>query len=57
MKLWDVESGEEIRTLAGRVGYVLGVAFSIDGKTLASGSYDGTVKLWWVRREEGSAAR
>ncbi len=33
-------------TLKGDKGKVLFLAFSPDGKTLASGSGDGTIKLW-----------
>ena len=36
----------EVITLEGHTGYVQFVAFSPDGTTLASGSYDGTVLLW-----------
>ena len=46
IRLWDVETGEEIRTLTGHTGNVLSVSFSPDGKTLASSSSDGTVILW-----------
>ncbi|MEH2198225.1 WD40 repeat domain-containing protein, partial [Nostoc sp.] len=47
-KLWDVSTGKAIKTLTGHSSSVNSVVFSPDGKTLASGSYDKTIKLWDV---------
>ncbi len=52
VKLWNVEIGQEIRTLTAHSDWVNSVAFSPDGKTLASGSRDKTVKLWNIETGE-----
>ena len=41
-------TGEEKRTLTGHTHDVSSVAYSPDGKTLASGSGDDTIRLWDV---------
>jgi WD40 repeat protein len=45
-KLWDRATGLEYATLADHTGPIDGIALSPDGKTLATGSRDQTVRLW-----------
>ena len=43
--LYAVDSGEEIAAVSGHSGWVRGVAFSPDRKTLASGGDDGSLRV------------
>ena len=54
IKLWNVATGEKLRTLTGHHDSVFSVSFSPDGKTLASGSHDKTIKLWNVATDQGN---
>ena len=46
VRLWDAASGEQLRSLRGHSERVMTVAFSPDGRTILSGSYDSTLKQW-----------
>jgi WD40 repeat protein len=46
LKVWDVKTGRELRTLAGHADVVNGVAVSGDGRRAVSASQDQTLKVW-----------
>jgi len=46
IRLYDVRTGKRVATLRGHEGPVFGLCFSSNGKTLVSGSLDGTVRVW-----------
>jgi WD40 repeat protein/transcriptional regulator with XRE-family HTH domain len=45
-RLWDVESGREVRQFISHTGGVAAVAFSPDGKLVLTGGNDGAARLW-----------
>jgi WD40 repeat protein len=46
LRVWDLESGRELRTLAGHSSWVNGVAVSAHGRRAVSASRDQTLKVW-----------
>jgi WD40 repeat protein len=63
--LWNVESGQEIKTLLEPRRRTNGIVFAPDGKTLASASADNTLLLWhlgtgkvlWAKRGPQNSLR
>ncbi|MBW4634614.1 MAG: WD40 repeat domain-containing protein [Iphinoe sp. HA4291-MV1] len=50
IKVWDVNTQRELRTLQGHRYAVHAIAISPDGQRLASSSSDQTIKLWNLKR-------
>jgi WD40 repeat protein len=48
-RLWDVETGREIRRFEGHTRWIRSVAFSPDGKHVLTGSADGTERIWNIK--------
>jgi len=50
MKLWDIESGNEIRNFPEHGSPIISASFSSDGKYIVSGTrwYESTIRLWNV---------
>ncbi|KAK3823420.1 MAG: WD40-repeat-containing domain protein [Benniella sp.] len=46
VRLWDVESGHCLQTLTGHTSVIRSIEFSPNDNQVASGSSDGTVRLW-----------
>ena len=47
-RLWDVNSGQQLITYQGHIGFIWSIAFSPDGSTLATAGEDTNIKLWDV---------
>ena len=52
IKIWDVNTGECLQTLAGHTEVVWTLSWQADGRLLASGSFDRTVRVWDIQTAE-----
>jgi WD40 repeat protein len=50
LKVWDLASGREVRTLSGHSGGVRAVAVTPDGQRAISTCWDNTLKIWELEK-------
>ena len=50
--VWDLDTGTEITQLTGHLGGVTSLSYSKDGARLASGSQDGSIRVWDLRKKK-----
>jgi WD40 repeat protein/serine/threonine protein kinase len=46
LRIWNAETGKQLRILSGHNDHVFSATFSPDGQSLASGSADHSVRIW-----------
>jgi WD40 repeat protein len=46
--LWDLATGRQATTLKGHLAAIYSVNFAADGRSLVSGSRDGTIRVWEI---------
>jgi WD40 repeat protein/tRNA A-37 threonylcarbamoyl transferase component Bud32 len=50
IRLYDLETGKEVRRFEGHTSGIMSLAFSADGRYLLSGACDATLRLWrWAK--------
>ncbi|NIA12173.1 MAG: TIR domain-containing protein, partial [Nitrospiraceae bacterium] len=52
LRVWDLDSGEEMQRLVGHTNGVNAVAVTPDGKHVISGSWDNTLRVWDIKSGE-----
>ena len=49
VKLWNIETKQLIVAFEGHKDFVKSLAFNINESLLASGSWDGSIKIWNIK--------
>ena len=55
VRLWNLDNGGALKTLSGHTDWVYALSFSSDGALVASGSWNGEVKIW--KTADGSVVK
>jgi WD40 repeat protein len=53
VKLWDLGSGNCVKTMTGHTGLIHSIAFSAESSVLVTGGADWTVRCWDVKGSGG----
>ena len=56
LRLWDLDTGEEVKSFTGHTGEVVSVAVHPDGKRVVTGSRDKTARVWEIPPAPGTPA-
>ncbi len=51
IKIWDVQTGNNIKTLEGHNNLILSVCFSFDNTKLITSSQDYMIKIWNIQTD------
>lgn len=49
LKIWGLESGEELGTMSGHANSIKAIRFSRDSKQIASAGDDKSIRIWYSR--------
>jgi WD40 repeat protein len=52
MEIWSTETRSVIQSLPGHAGEITALAFSLDGKLLASATEFGEIKVWEIQPQQ-----
>ncbi|NEQ25475.1 MAG: hypothetical protein F6K28_41710 [Microcoleus sp. SIO2G3] len=57
VRLWSLQSGQNLKTLRGYTGGIHSLSLSSDDQMLASGGQNETIQVWRVQRDRNRSTR